>query len=133
VSLNSTDVKGIRQFGAIAFVFFGTLSALGFWLKKPIPSYLFGSLCLLGLGFILLPVPLMPVYEAWLKIAHFLGRVITTMILTLAYFFVITPAALLKRVFGGRPLPLKPDKNTFSYWVPRKEPAQPREQFLKRF
>jgi hypothetical protein len=57
----------------------------------------------------------------------------TIMMLTLAYYFIITPAALLKRVFGGRPLPLKPDKNISSYWVTRKEPAQPREQFLKRF
>jgi hypothetical protein len=43
-----------------------------------------------------------------------IGRVITTIILTLSYYLVITPAALIKRVFGGRPLPLKPDKNVFS-------------------
>jgi hypothetical protein len=133
VNLNSTDVKSIRWFGAIAFVFFGSLSALGLWAEKPIPSYLFGTLCVLGLGFILLPGPLKPLYHRWLKVSHFLGKAMTTMMLTLAYFIIITPAALLKRVFGGRPLPLKPDKNISSYWVTRKEPAQPREQFLKRF
>jgi hypothetical protein len=85
VSLNSTDIKNIRQFGAVAFVFFACLSALGFWWQKPIPLYLFGSLSLLGLGFILLPAPLKPVYDTWLKIAHFIGRVVTTLILTLAY------------------------------------------------
>ena len=133
MSLNSTDIKSIRQFGAIAFVFFGCLCALGIWTKKPIPTYLFGTLSLLGLGFILLPLPLKPVYDTWLKIAHFIGRVITTLILTLAYYLVITPAALIKRVFGGRPLPLKPDKNVSSYWVPREEPTQPKERFLKRY
>jgi len=85
------------------------------------------------MGFILQPAPLKPVYETWLKIAHFIGRVITTIMLTFLYYLLITPAALIKRVFGGRPLPLKPDKNVFSYWVPREEPAQPRERFLKRF
>ena len=85
------------------------------------------------MGFILLPVPLKPVYKTWLKITHFIGRVITTIMLTLLYYLVITPAALIKRIFGGRPLPLKPDKNVFSYWVLREEPAQPRERFLKRF
>ena len=133
MSLNSTNLKNIRQFGAVAFIFFGCLFALGIWTKKPIPIYFFGTLSLLGLGFILLPLPLKPVYNTWLKIAHFLGRVVTTLMLTLAYYFVITPAALIKRVFGGRPLPLKPDKNASSYWVPREEPAQPKERFPKRF
>jgi hypothetical protein len=133
VSLNSTDIKNIRQFGAVAFVFFGCLCAVGIWSKRSIPTYLFGSLSLLGIGFILLPIPLKPVYSTWLKIAHFIGRVVTTLILTLAYYLVITPAALIKRVFGGRPLPLKPEKNVSSYWVTREEAAQPRERFLKRF
>ena len=35
VSLNSTDIKNIRQFGTVAFVFFGCLCALGIWSKKP--------------------------------------------------------------------------------------------------
>jgi hypothetical protein len=133
VSLNSTDIKQIRQFGLVALVFFGCLSGLGFWAKKPIPFYLFGCLSLLGLGFILMPVTLQPVHATWLKIAHFLGRVITTLILTLAYYLIITPAALIKRVLGGRPLPLKPDKNASSYWVTREEAAQPTERFVKRY
>ena len=133
MSLNWTNIKQIRQFGAVALVFFGCLSGVGFWAKKPIPFYLFGSLSLLGLGFILMPVTMQPVHATWLKIADFLGRVITTLILTLAYYLIITPAAIMKRVFGGRPLPLKPDKNASSYWVTRQEAAQPRERFLKRY
>jgi hypothetical protein len=64
VSLNSTDIKQIRQLGAVAFIFFGCLCALGVWTKKPIPTYLFGIFSLLGLGFILLPAPLEPAYDA---------------------------------------------------------------------
>jgi hypothetical protein len=131
--LYSTDIKAIRKFGAIAFLFFGVLCALGVWRQKPLPVYLFGFLSALGLGFVLLPSCLKPVYVAWLKIAHFLGRVFTIIILTLAYYLVITPAALIKRVFGGRPLPISPDKNASSYWVARAEPAQPKERFLKRY
>ena len=133
MSLNLTDIKNIRRFGAIAFVFFGCLCAVGVWSKRPIPTYLFGSLSLLGIGFILLPIPLKPVYSTWLKTAHFIGRMVTTLILTLAYYLIITPAALIKRILGGRPLPLKPNKNVSSYWVTREEPAQPRERFLKRY
>ena len=133
MSLNSTDIKETRKFGLIALIFFGCLCALGIWLAKPLPTYLFGTLSALGLGFILFPHQLRPVFVAWLKIAHFLGRVVTTLMLTLAYYLVITPAALIKRIFGGTPLPIKPDKNVASYWVTRKEPIQSKEQFLKRF
>ncbi len=133
MSLNSTDTKQIRTFGLIALIFFGCLCALGIWLEKPLPTYLFGTLSALGLGFILFPYQLRPVFDAWLKMAHLLGRVVTTLVLTLAYYLVITPAAFIKRIFGGTPLPIRPDKNVSTYWVTRNEPVQSKEQFLKRF
>ena len=133
MSLNSTDTGQIRKFGIVALIFFGLLCSLGLWINRPIPVYLFGSLSILGLGFILIPKQLEPVYSAWLKVAHLLGRIITTLVLALAYYLVITPSGLIKRLFGGRPLPMKPDKKASSYWVTRPEPAQPRERFLKRY
>ena len=131
--MNSTDTKQIRTFGLIALIFFGFLCAIGIWSDKPLPTYLFGTLSALGLGFISFPHQLRPVFVIWLKIAHFIGRIVTALILTLAYYLVITPAALIKRIFGGTPLPIKPDKNVSSYWVTRKEAVQSKEQFLKRF
>lgn len=97
------------------------------------PTYLFGFLSTLGVGFVLIPSQLRPVYLAWLKIAHLLGRTVTTLVLALAYYTVITPSALIKRLFGGRPIAVKPDREVSSYWVERSEPAQPKERFLKRF
>ena len=130
---SSTDIKEIRKFGLIALIFFGCLCALGLWSKKPLPAYLFGFMSILGFSFILIPSRLRPVYAVWMKIAHFLGRIVTTLILTLAYYLVATPSALIKRLFGGAPLSLKPDKNISTYWVVRAEPAQPRERFIKRY
>ena len=130
---NSTDPREIRRFGIIVFFFFGTLCALAVWKQKPIPTWLFGLLGFLGVCFLLFPSRTGPLYAGWLTCAHFVGRAVTALMLTLAYFLVITPAAWLKRVFGGRPLPVKPDREASSYWVERHEAAQPRERFLKRF
>jgi hypothetical protein len=58
---------------------------------------------------------------------------VNVLVLALAYFLVITPSAWLKRLFGGRPLPVRPDPKASSYWVERDEGAQPNERFLKRF
>jgi len=131
--LNSIDKKEIRKFGIIALLFFGALSALGFWMQKVFPSFFFGFLSLMGLGFILFPSVLRPVYSGWMKVAHFVGKVITAVILTLAYYLVITPSALIKRLFGGTPILLKFDKKAETYWVKRTETAQPKERFLKRY
>lgn len=130
---SSIDNKEIRKFGLVAFLFFGLLCALGIWREKPVPTILFGALCLVGLGLLLFPKPLRPLHRGWLKAAHFMGRLMTGTVLTLAYYLVITPAALLKRLFGGRPLPTRPDKNLTSYWVSRSEPAQSNYRFTKRF
>ena len=130
---NSTDTKPIRKFGLVALVFFGCLSALGLLKEKSLPFYLFGLLSIMGFGFLVIPKPLRPAYVGWLKVAHFIGRVFTTLVLMLAYYFVITPSALIKRLFGGRPLPVKPDTNSSSYWVTRAEPAQPKERYIKRY
>lgn len=130
---NSIDAKQIRIFGLIALLFFGTICGIGIWKEKLIPIVFFGTLATLGLGFILFPYKLNPVYLGWLKVAHFIGKVITTLVLVFAYYIVITPSGLLKRLISGSPLPMRPDQNADSYWVDRQEPVQPLERFVKRF
>ncbi|MBN1105436.1 MAG: hypothetical protein JXL84_18640 [Deltaproteobacteria bacterium] len=130
---SSTERAEIRRFGLIAFIFFGALFGLAVWRDKALLAWLFGVLCSMGVAFFLLPVPLQPLYVKWLKIGHFMGQVTTAIILTLAYYLVITPTAFIKRLFGGRPLPTAPDRNASTYWVTRPEPAQPKERFIKRY
>ena len=74
-----------------------------------------------------------PEYAIWKKIAYFLIRIVVALTLTLAYYLLITPVALIKRLFSGRPLPVKPDRDALSYWVARDEPVQPKERFLKQY
>jgi len=133
MSSNLINPREIRKFGALGCIFFGALFAVAVWRDKTLAAYFFGLLAVLSIGLILLPVQLKPVYAAWLKIAHFIGSKITILILTILFYFVITPAALLKRIFGGKPLPVKPDPDADTYWVTRPEPAQPKERFPKRF
>jgi hypothetical protein len=129
----STDPKDIRKFGLVGFLFFGVLAGVAVWRQKPLTSYTFGTLSLLFTSFCLFPVLLTPVYRGWMRAAHVIGTIMTAVILTVAYYFAVTPVAWAKRVFGGRPLPLKPDKNRPSYWVPRSETVQPRQRFTKRY
>jgi len=128
-----TEKREIRRFGLIAVCVFGTLLAVSLWREKIFLSLFFGVLSALGVLFLLLPVQSKPIYQAWIRIAHLIGRMTTTLALVLAYYLVITPTALLKRFFGGRPISLSPDPKASSYWVPRSEPIQPKERFVKRY
>lgn len=130
---SSIEKREIRRFGLTALLFFGALSILALWRQKVLMVGVFGSLSLLGLAFSLFPDPLRPLYDRWMRVAHLMGRIITTIILTLSFYLVITPSAWIKRVFGGRPLPMSPDKNISSYWVPRDVPAQTKDRFIKRY
>jgi hypothetical protein len=133
MNLNSTDNKEIRKFGIIALTFFGCLAIIAMLTGKIIAVCVFGSLAILGCCFSLFPQRFSPIYFVWLKIAGIIGKIITYLILAIIYYMVMTPSAQLKRLFGGAPLPVKPDKNVSSYWVTRSELAQPKERFFKRF
>ena len=129
----STEIKEIRKFGLIILIFFGGLCLLGLYFKRSVPVFLFGALALVGISFLTMPSALRLLYSAWLNVAHFLGKIVTVIVLTLAYYLVITPSGLIKRLFGGTPIPTKLDRNIISYWVERTEPVQPRERFTKRY
>lgn len=134
MTLSLTKKKEIRKFGIIAFFFFGVLCVLAVLRKKELLTLFFGFLSVVGLSLLAFPKPLKPVYEGWLKIGHFIGKTVTSIILALAYYLVITPAGLLKRLFSGRPLPLKPDKNVLSYWRDHsKLTVNYKERFEKRY
>ncbi|MGD8366909.1 MAG: hypothetical protein PVG78_04645 [Desulfobacterales bacterium] len=130
---SSTEPREVRRFGLAALVFFGLLAGLGIWRAKPLVAAVFGALAAVGFLLLALPGPAAPLYRGWMAVAHRIGKTVTTLVLTLAYFLVITPAALIKRIFGGRPLPLRPDPKRESYWLDRSEPAQPAERFPKRY
>jgi hypothetical protein len=130
---SSTDEKEIRKFGVIALCLFGVLLAASLWREKWVLSIFFGMLACLGFLFLIFPRPLKSVYEGWLSVSRIIGKMTTGMILALTYYLAITPTAALKRIFGGRPLPVSPDRGNSTYWVSRSEPAQPKERFQKRY
>jgi hypothetical protein len=81
------------------------LSAVLSWRGHPRSALACGSigavLILLGATF---PDALRPVYRAWMGLALVLSRVTTPIFMGIVYFLVVTPIALVMRVFGYDPL-----------------------------
>ena len=111
-------LRVLRRFGFVMAAASGVLAALLLWKQRPAGPYLLA----LAAGFALLgaaaPRVLDPVETAWMKLAGWLSVVMTYVVLTLAFFLVVTPLGLLRRLFGADSLHLKLDRSAATYWVP---------------
>jgi hypothetical protein len=108
----------LRKFGLTIGVAFAIFGGLLFWRDKPFWIYLEFVAAAFILAALLVPGLLRPVERIWMKVAHILGIVMTHIILTLAYFLVITPIGLIMRLFGRDPMRRKFDRSASSYWIP---------------
>ena len=64
---------------------------------------------------------LQPVYDKWMVVAHFIGLVISSFILTFLYIIAFVPAGIVMRILGKDPLNQKIDPQAKSYWIERNE------------
>jgi Saxitoxin biosynthesis operon protein SxtJ len=71
-------------------------------------------------------------HYGWMRFAHALGYVNSRIILSLTFYGMMTPVGLVSRLVGRNPL-LRRGANRETYWIPRKHPRQPREQFERLF
>jgi len=104
-----------RKFGLILGVTV-ILFCLIFW-RATYPQQI---LLLLSTGLIIMaicaPAYLEPIRKTWLKVGNFLGMVNGTILLTLVFIFILTPTALLLRLFKKQGLKTKKNKQLVSYW-----------------
>jgi hypothetical protein len=117
------SAKEVRKFGLTIGVFLLVIAGLLFWKQRP--SFL--SFAYAGAGFALLgllvPALLKPVYKVWMSFAVVMGFVMTRVILTILFFGMFTPAALVAKLLGKDLLDERWDKKAVTYWV--KRPASP--------
>lgn len=130
----SITPRDLRKFGLVVG---GVFSLLGGWFlfrhKPAWPYFLAPGVPLVLLG-LLNPCSLKRVYLAWMALAFMLGLVVSTVVLTLFYFLVLTPIALLGRLCGKDFLSEKLDPCAKSYFLVRdrsvvRKPADWEEQF----
>jgi hypothetical protein len=110
--------RELRRFGYTMAVALALLAALLLWRHRPAWPYIGGGAALFALLGTVAPQLLRPVEKAWMILAGWLSVVMTYVVLTLAFFLVVTPLGLLRRVGRRDPLQLRLDRSATSYWVP---------------
>ena len=97
--------KELRRFGLVVGSIFALLSLWEWWLG------LLGTVLILG-G-IILPLALKWPYKLWLGLGLILGFIVSHVILTILFYLVVTPIAIVKRL-----VTTKSKLESITYWQP---------------
>jgi polyferredoxin len=119
----STTPRDLRKFGLLVGGVFLLLGGWFLYRQKVLWPYFLTPGALLFLFGAIAPRGLKIPYLAWMGLAFTLGLIVTTVLLSVFYFVVMTPFGLLARAFGRDFLSRKFDPQAASYWIARKRPA----------
>jgi hypothetical protein len=134
------DIKNIkssqgdlRKFGLTLGVFFLLIGLLWFWKARHGYIYFF-SLAVFFLVFAFLaPRLLKPIQKIWMIVALLMGWVMTRVILSVVFYFVMTPIGFIARLMGKKFLDVKNHNGYESYWLIRKSLARNKEDHEKQY
>lgn len=76
---------------------------------------------------------LLPVYDRWMKVAHFIGTLMTGLILAVFFYLVFGLVGIILRVLQKDLLGCAIDRDADSYWAKKDSPAPDLERYLKQF
>ena len=108
----------LRKFGFVMTAAWSLIGALLWWRGKAAASWFLGLAAVFLVPALLYPLALAPVERAWMKVAELISAVMTRVVLTLTFFLIITPLAVIRRLMGHDTLGLRPDRAALTYWVP---------------
>lgn len=122
-----------KKFGLFFSAIFVMIAAYGF-LKLRIELALFALITstLFAITAFLTPQILAPLNRLWFSLGMLLGKIVSPIVLGLIFFGLITPAALMTRLFGRDELKIK-KRTVESYWVDRSTPGLESESFKNQY
>ncbi len=113
-----TDAQRLRKFGIVMAVAFAAIGSLLLWRARATGPYLlYVAAAFLVVGLVV-PRVLAPIERLWMALARVLQVIVTTLILTLTFYVVMTPLGFLMRLSGKDLLGMRRDPDAESYWVP---------------
>jgi len=129
----STTTRDLRKFGLMVGGVFLVLGGLALWRHKwTAPWLLTPGIGLFGLGLVW-PRALKLIYIAWMGLAFGLGLIVSSILLTVFFYLVITPIGLIARLAGKDFLSLKMESTAQSYWHAREKSVLTAAEYEQQF
>ena len=127
--------RELRQFAGLFLVFGLAAGTLIYFFKDwplLVSQLLWGAAVVVGVAGLIVPALARPVYVVMMAIALPIGMVVSTVLMTLIFFVVLTPIGLLLRLFGKDSMHRKFDPDASSYWI-RRPPPVPAARYFKQY
>lgn len=129
-----TGPRELRKFGLVVGFVFTLLAVWLWWRGKAAYPFLVVPAGLLIASGLFFPKRLRAVYIGWMSLAFILGFLVSAILLTLFFYFIVTPVGLVARLVGNDFLMQKSEPQAQSYWIMRKAPGRkPRESYEQQF
>lgn len=117
-SIPLTD-RDVRNFGVTIGIVLVLLAAFFLWKERTSALYFASAGALFAALTWLLPGLMRPLYRAWMAFAVVMGFVMTRVILTIIYYGMFTPIALIMKLLRKDLLHERIDKRAETHWVKR--------------
>ena len=135
MDLNVSDKSEQRKFGIVMAAAIAILGLVRWALHgfEDFPKWFFAVAALFLVLGLVAPRVLKPVLFVWMKFALTLNWLLTRVILTLAFFLMFVPAAIIMRMTGKDPLKRAWNPEATTYWEdPEEQPAE-LERYFNQF
>lgn len=130
--IDSSD-SAVKKTGLTIGVVLILISLLLWYLGKNSFMY-FSSIGGLSIILALIAIPVLrPFHKLWMMLAALMGFVMSRVILTILFYIILTPIAIIAKIFGKKFMPLKFDKNISTYWEKRSEVAKQQIDYDRQF
>ena len=119
------EQTSVKSFGILFFIVF---LIIGLWPKISGEELRLWSVIIsiifLVLGLINSKI-LIPLNKYWIKLGELLGKIIAPIVMMIIYFVIVTPIALLLKIFKKDILKLRLDRKVDSYWIQKEKDLGP--------
>ncbi|MBI5660765.1 MAG: ECF transporter S component [Ignavibacterium album] len=128
-----TSEKSVKKTGITVGIVLILISFILWWIGKS--SFVYFSLAggiFIILSYIAIPL-LRPFHKLWIGLSLVLGFVMSRVILTILFYFVVTPIGLLAKLVGKKFMPLGFDKDAATYWEKREKTVKTKIDYERQF
>jgi hypothetical protein len=123
----------LRKFGLSVGIVLGLLGGALWWKgRDSYPYFLVVAAFLVSSGMIF-PSVLKPLQKVWMTFAVVMGWIMTRVILTVAFYMVITPVGMILRILGKDFLNRSFEKDASTYWVAKSDEVSSKNTYEKQF
>ncbi len=122
-----------RKSTLVVSAIFGLICAVQWYRGRLLPAEITGAIAALLLVVALVPPAAMWFFGRWMGLAAILGYVNTRILLSLFYYFIMTPVGAVLRLTGHDGMARRSKERKSTYWQVREQTRQTREGFERAF